>query len=335
MTDQQDNDVKETHEGDYQGSGELLAQARTAKELKPEDVATALRITPAYVLALESEAYDSLPGPTFIRGYIRSYARFLGLDEDLVISRYAQTQSAEEQVSRLLKDGPNLDGRRRQSKLLGWISLIILAAVVGLSVVWWQDGQLARKQAAIAEPVTEVIAEAVEDGSDESALAAEPVTDDVSEPEQQDEPVDDIPVVATGAAEVLAIVADVSPEAVIVSPVEEVTGDVTNQNIVAVAVDAAGAIEETPLSEGSVAPVKDELYIRFVAECWLEIRDVTNKVIFSDVRNVGDELRLSGDGPFQVVLGDARAVAELRYNNEPVAVAEPQSDSNIARLKLG
>ena len=59
-----------------------LSQAREAQNLTTADVARRLKLSVWQVEALESGQYDQLPGPTFVRGFIRNYARLLDLDPD-------------------------------------------------------------------------------------------------------------------------------------------------------------------------------------------------------------------------------------------------------------
>ena len=62
--------------------GQELALAREAKGMSQEQVADILNLTLANVIALENDDYESLPGWTYVSGYLRAYARLLGLDSD-------------------------------------------------------------------------------------------------------------------------------------------------------------------------------------------------------------------------------------------------------------
>lgn len=62
--------------------GQALAEARAARNLSVADVATQLKLSVSQVVALEADAYDKLPGPVFVRGFVRNYARLLELDAD-------------------------------------------------------------------------------------------------------------------------------------------------------------------------------------------------------------------------------------------------------------
>ncbi|MCZ7597367.1 MAG: helix-turn-helix domain-containing protein [Gammaproteobacteria bacterium] len=61
--------------------GMILAAARDELKWSIEDVAANLNLRVSVIEALERDDYGDLPGPTFVRGYIRAYARLLGIDE--------------------------------------------------------------------------------------------------------------------------------------------------------------------------------------------------------------------------------------------------------------
>ncbi len=61
------------------GPGARLREARQRLELTVDDVAAELRLSPSQVVALENDCHDDLPGPTYVRGYLRAYGRIVGL----------------------------------------------------------------------------------------------------------------------------------------------------------------------------------------------------------------------------------------------------------------
>jgi cytoskeleton protein RodZ len=68
--------------------GDRLKREREMRGVSLEEVAAATRIAPKYLEALENDLWDHLPGGVFNRGFIRSIARFLGLDEDGLMTDY-------------------------------------------------------------------------------------------------------------------------------------------------------------------------------------------------------------------------------------------------------
>ena len=131
--------------------GEQLRNARQGYRWSVEDVAANLNLTVEMVKALESGDTEALPGPTFVRGYLRAYARLMEIDESTVLAGAddAQGESIGSVVPVLGKKAFK-DKKGRQwlkfstSQKKGWrktvlISILILA---GIFAVWWFSGLL-------------------------------------------------------------------------------------------------------------------------------------------------------------------------------------------------
>ncbi|MEX1237317.1 MAG: helix-turn-helix domain-containing protein, partial [Pseudomonadales bacterium] len=71
----------------------LLIEAREAKGLSQKEVAEQLYLTVTFIRYIDEGAFDKIPKPAFIKGYLRSYARVVGLDGDAVIEAYNQEQN--------------------------------------------------------------------------------------------------------------------------------------------------------------------------------------------------------------------------------------------------
>jgi len=74
------------------GPGAMLARGRSEKRLTVEDVSARLKFAPRQIKALEADEYDRLPGTTFVRGVIRSYARLLELDAAPLLKAWARNE---------------------------------------------------------------------------------------------------------------------------------------------------------------------------------------------------------------------------------------------------
>ena len=71
--------------------GRELRRAREARGDSIQDVADAIKLNPRQVIALEQERFEELPGRAFARGFLRNYARHLGLDVDRMMARFDET----------------------------------------------------------------------------------------------------------------------------------------------------------------------------------------------------------------------------------------------------
>jgi cytoskeleton protein RodZ len=90
------------------GVGAQLAAAREARHLSVADVARQLKLSPWQVEALEADQYERLPGPVFVRGFIRNYARFVELDPTLLLPAAEQRLPKREQPNAELPPSINI-----------------------------------------------------------------------------------------------------------------------------------------------------------------------------------------------------------------------------------
>lgn len=70
--------------------GYLLKRTREVREIELEDIAKKTKISVRFLKAIEEERWDILPGDVFIKGFIKTYAQYLGLNPDEVVERYSQ-----------------------------------------------------------------------------------------------------------------------------------------------------------------------------------------------------------------------------------------------------
>src|SRR5437868_7578254 len=113
--------------------GEKLRQAREAKGIKIGEVAEQTRISPLYIESIENDDYRSLPGGIFNRGFVKSYAKYVGVDEQEALADYARLLNDTEgnDVEEVKTYRPQvLTDDHMQSSILP--TLIVAAIVLGL-----------------------------------------------------------------------------------------------------------------------------------------------------------------------------------------------------------
>ena len=87
--------IQETEpQKDQRTSGVVLREARESAGLSIEQVAEKLHLLQSIVSSLEKDCYDRIRGETFVRGYMRNYARLLGISDDEVVKRYNANRGA-------------------------------------------------------------------------------------------------------------------------------------------------------------------------------------------------------------------------------------------------
>jgi len=76
--------------------GELLRREREAQGKSIDDVAKVTRMSSQTLAAIEDDRFSALPAPVYVKGHLRTYARFLGLDEEDMIQRYMRSTKQSE-----------------------------------------------------------------------------------------------------------------------------------------------------------------------------------------------------------------------------------------------
>lgn len=128
-------------------AGGELTRAREAKGLSIADVAQLLKFAPRQLEALEQDRFEALPGATFARGLVRSYARLLKLDPGPIVERLAgrlDTPDAGRLAERYREPVPFSDGARRSTLTYLGFSIGILVVVGGLAYEWYHERAASR-----------------------------------------------------------------------------------------------------------------------------------------------------------------------------------------------
>lgn len=113
--------------------GNSLREARLRQGLEIPRIEAETKIRGKYLRALEEEQFDVLPGDTYVKGFLRTYADYLGLDGQLYLDEYNSRFAAAEEVSFAQSTTPTRRQRRRvESNLL----IVALAAIVGVTVLF-------------------------------------------------------------------------------------------------------------------------------------------------------------------------------------------------------
>jgi cytoskeleton protein RodZ len=121
--------------------GQLLRETREAKGVTLLDAEHATRIRLAYLEALEAEQFDRLPGDVYARGFLRSYAQFLGLSPETALALYAESTGASPAekpiINRMHLDDSVAVPLRHSAggSLLALLLILILAS--GLALAGW------------------------------------------------------------------------------------------------------------------------------------------------------------------------------------------------------
>jgi len=115
--------------------GQKLMKIREELGLSHSRVADALHMTAHYVKALENDEYDKLPGKTFIKGYIRSYAKLLNTDVDEVMRCYEQYVAVLEENEE--SEANVIRAKKAYDQNIRWTICAALIIVLVISLSYW------------------------------------------------------------------------------------------------------------------------------------------------------------------------------------------------------
>ncbi|HMD32685.1 MAG TPA: helix-turn-helix domain-containing protein [Candidatus Acidoferrales bacterium] len=122
--------------------GEHLRREREMRGVSLDEVSQSTRITTRFLEALENERWQDLPGGVFNRGFLRSIARYLGLDEEALVAEYAQATNDRPQMAEWAASvnergpAPRQGAGRKSSARLVWLTLLLVCVAAG-AAGWW------------------------------------------------------------------------------------------------------------------------------------------------------------------------------------------------------
>ena len=317
--------------------GDKLRQTREALNLSLEDAAKAISLRPSILEQLENNEFVQKNVPsTFMKGYVRSYTKFLRIPE----SEWAHLTFGEAYKNDLGKNARatrSVNQYSSHSRWVGTLTTIILLAAVGMTGLWWwQNYQKSNeerdnlvqtyveKEKTAEVPVTHSneIPVAVNNqpatSNNETAPVAEATNNAAAEP-----------VVSTTQANqaqtVNAEVSTVSTSAPVVEQTLPNTELTTEQTVP----DTQSAVENPAISEAPTT-AKGDLVIEITKNSsWISVKDQNRKVLAQKEYKQGEVLTFNGND-YALIIG-APGNVRITYKGEayPLTV-----DGRVAKFKL-
>ena len=362
-------ELSDDRRSDWSSPGEKLKKLREERGLSHHRVAEALHMTAHYVKSLESDQYQKLPGKTFVKGYFKAYARLLDADVDEVMQCYEQYVSALEETQE--NEAEEIRAKKVYDQNIRWMICAAVIILLVISISWWmsrEDGEEVTtldnttQPMAQAEQVTEPVTEnqeiegTVTVGREEAVFAlesAQPVTagvlianleekemkptssavDAESNPDQE---ITEALVREEGTTQTLEAVVEEVAAVEELAPVaaEEPQYLAGNAQELLVEPDDTVVTRFDDHKEVEVQGEGDDfLEIHFSGASWIEVDDRDNMRLYHNMFDNGDDLRIWGKAPFNVLIGDAVQV-RVTFNSEQVDVLSRIRDDNSARILL-
>lgn len=323
--------------------GELLRTAREAKGLTTQEVATYLCLRRQLIEEIEESKFDPKVAATFIRGYLKSYAKYVGASETAVLAAYSD----------LVFEKPKLDdmqsfSRKKaietQDSRLMLITYIIVAVLVASFIlfIWQQSGSDAELSNGSGQPSPAVSSQemqqvqqpATESTQDESSTHEDAVPADniqaiktqaipVTARESSAQPAVQ-PNVSTAAETTAAITATAAGQQGTTTQAQSRPPEVTEQAAETVTESAEPEVVPPTFTRtgtflDEADPTAGELVLYFLAPTWVEVlnaNDFENRLAFG-IKRRGYNMPLGGAEAYTIAI-DVPYAVEVYYRGEPV-----------------
>jgi len=129
---------RSTKDGHGAGIGVTLQRAREQRNLSQIDLARNLRLEPRIIRQLEEERFDELPAPAFVRGYLRSVGKELGLDTTRLLELFDAQSTREAPALADFESRPPLE-ITSDSRIVRYTTVAVLVCLLVLVAMWWRS----------------------------------------------------------------------------------------------------------------------------------------------------------------------------------------------------
>ncbi|MGL5006040.1 MAG: cytoskeleton protein RodZ [Plesiomonas sp.] len=327
--------------------GQRLRQAREKLGYSQAQVAERLCLKHSVVRALEDDNLASGLAPTFIRGYVRSYARLVNLPEKEMVAAINAVLPAEPTPHVSMQSFSSKKERRSHDNRLMLFTWVLLFVVISLTGLWWWQNHQAQQadvdKMTSSLPLEASISGDTDKSTEEMSKHSRPITAQLSEKSGTTNSVAQVESVPTSAsaAETSTVGTVVNTAGIAATQTQtQTSAPVANTQVTQApnmpSTSLSAATESTATEQ--VIPATTEaatagLKLHFTGDCWLEVKDATGKKLTSGLQKQGATLTLSGTEPYRLTIG-APAAVSLDYNGKPVDLRRYATSGRVARFSL-
>lgn len=328
--------------------GDKFRLARETLNLSLEDVSKEIALRVSILKDIENNQFANHAIPaTFVRGYVRSYAKFLKIPDSewLHIINFGDEQKND--LGKNSRATRAVNQYSSHNRWTGYLSVLVVLVVLGMTGMWWweshQQSNAERDNLvnAYAQSATETTSAVTP--SNNAPVVVQPMQpmeamSKASLPEVK--PVDSANTVSstvvTDALQVNVLQSEMnkisdSTQATQM-PESTVTADTIDSSTVAITASTTATTTESAVDNPSVsvAATKDNLYIEVTGNCWISVKDKNRKVLAQKEYKQGDVLSFNEEEPYSLIIG-APGNVRITYKGQafPLTV-----DGRVAKFKL-
>ncbi|CCG88029.1 cytoskeleton protein RodZ [Erwinia piriflorinigrans] len=327
-------------------TGERLRSAREQMGLTQQNVADRLCLKLSTIRDIEEDNSPASLASTFLRGYIRSYARLVHVPEEELLpmmAKQAPVRAAKVEMMQSYSLG------KQRKKRDGWLMILtwlVLFVVLGLTGAWWWQNHKAAQDDLVS--MADQNASVGEDSRQSIPLTDDNVSSSAASGAQTAIPLDNKPAAENNSQTTTAANDNSTPAAAEpgsqvpasnAAPAANAVSD--NKSPVTDALSQApadrGAAAQLPTGSAEIGqPAADAnaMIMNFSRDCWLDVTDATGKKLFSGIQRSGGKLSLAGTAPYRLKIG-APAAVQIVYQGKPVDLSRFIRTNQVARLTVG
>ena len=338
------------HDREPPSLGQLFADERERQGLSRTEIAQRLHMSAWQIEALESGDYARLPQGTFLRGFVRNYAKIVGLQPDAMLDHLAEAAPSGP-APRIVVPSQNIRfdpiGDRLANPYVKAAMLAVVALAMGFAVMYWWlfirpaasgttlSPALSQGRGSTSQPTPQNLAAAPVPPPDPVTLRQAPTEplrpDDKAPPAKAPTKAEERKARLEEAAKARTEEAKARTEEAKARNEEAKARTLVPEKVAQVAAAPTPA-STTATVPPKAAPGTPTLKLRFKGESWVEVKDRSGKILLSRLNAPGSEAEVSGRPPFAVVIGNAPDVQVL-YNDREFPL-EPHTRVAVARFTV-
>ena len=322
--------------------GDKFRLAREALNLSLESVAQAIALRPSILQDIENNRFIHRATPaTFVRGYVRSYAKFLKIADYEWLNVIDFGDEQQNDLGKNARATSSVNQYSSNNRWVGYFSALVVLVVLGMTIMWWWESyqQSNAERDNLVNSYTQLSAEAPAAVTNVENVSV--VTQPISQVENHVvesttiEPIVEVKPQENVVATPVVVETEVAPANVLQSEMSKINGveqvasmpEGSTMETTATSSSTESAVENPNVS---AVATKDNLYIEVIGNCWISVKDKNRKVLAQKEYKQGDVLSFNEEEPYSLIIG-APGNVKIIYKGEVFPLT---LDGRVAKFKL-
>lgn len=322
--------------------GDKFRLAREALNLSLEAVSQAISLRPSILQDIENNRFIHRSTPaTFVRGYVRSYAKFLKIADSEWLNVIDFGDEQQNDLGKNARATSSVNQYSSHNRWVGYLTALVVLVVLGMTGMWWWESHQqstaerdnlvnSYKQLSAETPATVTNVEHVPVVTQPISQAENHVVESTTI-----EPIVEVKPQENNVVATPVMAAEVAPANVLQSEMSKINGAeqvASMPESATMETTATSSSTESAVENSSVSAVatKDNLYIEVIGNCWISVKDKNRKVLAQKEYKQGDVLSFNEEEPYSLIIG-APGNVKIIYKGEAFPLT---LDGRVAKFKL-